>query len=159
MVSLISAIISQDNLHHLEKPKTIKYNQFTSNILHSRLLIRLFRHCRLRLFPPCPPLKQHFVFNPIQIPSHPISSSQTRTMISSDMANNAFSSSDASLSIRPSHGLGQQSQSFGGLVNSVKCSFWNCCNCGHVNNSAYCSKKCGNCGHTKCAHFCVSYTN
>ena len=156
-----------DMYHHLltQSPSSDKVKDHrktrhtftTFTIPHNYPLIRLCRYFRLGLLTLRPPINIPCP-NPHRSPASPICSLQKPTTISHNMANHTFSPSEASLSIRPSHGSGQQTQRFGVLINLVKCAFWNCCRCGHVNNKAYCPQRCGNCSHSICSS-CPSYTN
>ena len=150
-----------DVYHHHPTPSPSSYkvkdhnkNQLTLIFSHNLPLTLLFRHLRLPLFTPRPPIKQLFGLKPALIPRIPVCSPENPTTISRNMANYSFSSSDASVSTR--RGSGPYSYGFGALINFAK--HWNCCSCKNTNNVALAKEKCSVCGHGKCASCSKTYS-
>ena len=144
-------------LHHLtQSPSSYKVKDHNKNRLaitipHNHPLTLRFHHFRPPLFTPRPPIKQLFESKPALIPNIVVCLPENPTIISRNMANYSFSSSDASLSNRRSSG--PQSS----LLNFAR--HWNCCDCKQTNNVALAgTEKCGVCGHRKCTSCSGFYT-
>ena len=151
--------IADMNHHHpTQSPSSYKVKVHNKNRLTFTIprnhhpLTLLFHHFRLSLLTPRPPIKQLFELKPALNPSVPLRSPENPTIISRNMANYSFFSSDASLSTHRSSG--PQSNGFGALVNFAR--HWNCCSCRNTNNVALAKEKCSICGHGKCSS-CSKY--
>lgn len=157
MVSLVSAIIIQHNLHHYQsrEPSSI------INLSRTSLQIALLNASPvtlsfLSLLPSYAPANI-FIFDMIQLSSMAVDPPQRSSTISRDMANNSLSFSNASPRIRPRHGSGSQSYGLGSLINCDI--FYNCCSCQNLVNATLCKKVCGICGHGKCSSCGAQYTS